>query len=96
MQYPAIFIGVYFYIWFVICVALKVVQEENESLKGTITRLNQQLETALAAQESQRRVLETLAHQLGHRLSELGSIHREMLTAIQTWITFQHLYPFFS
>lgn len=43
-----------------------------------------QLETALAAQESQRRVIDTLNNSLFVRIQELAAIHREMTTAIQT------------
>ena len=43
-----------------------------------------QLETALSAQESQKRVLETLNAQLATRLQELAGIHREIATALQT------------
>lgn len=47
-----------------------------------------QLETALAAQESQRRVLDTLNAQLAARVAELAGIHREVATALQTWTGF--------
>jgi len=43
-----------------------------------------QLETALAAQDSQRRVIDTLNNQLAGRIQELTMIHREMTTALQT------------
>jgi len=42
------------------------------------------LETALAAQESQRRVIDTLNNSLFVHIQELAAIHREMTTAIQT------------
>ncbi|EEB15487.1 homer, putative [Pediculus humanus corporis] len=58
--------------------------DENSELQSAVTLAQAQLETALAAQESQRRVLDTLNAQLAARVAELAGIHREVATALQT------------
>lgn len=60
-------------------------QQENAELQAAVSLAQAQLETALSAQESQKRVLETLNAQLATRLQELAGIHREIATALQTW-----------
>lgn len=69
----------------VICMKLfQSLQQENAELQAAVSLAQAQLETALAAQESQRRVLDTLNIQLATQLSELAGIHREIATALQT------------
>ncbi|KAK7869267.1 hypothetical protein R5R35_000881 [Gryllus longicercus] len=63
---------------------IKVLQQENAELQAGLSLAQAQLETALAAQESQRRVLDTLNAQLAAQLSEMAGIHREIATALQT------------
>nr|XP_018915457.1 PREDICTED: homer protein homolog 1 [Bemisia tabaci] len=63
---------------------LKMITQENAELQAAVSLGQAQLETALEAQESQRRVLETLNNQLAHQIQELMTIHKEMLTALQT------------
>ncbi|KAF4524959.1 hypothetical protein B566_EDAN014476, partial [Ephemera danica] len=63
---------------------VKVLQEENNQLQAALQAAQAQLETALMAQESQRRVLDTLNAQLAARLQELAGIHREINTALNT------------
>ncbi|KAK6643572.1 hypothetical protein RUM43_005082 [Polyplax serrata] len=62
----------------------KVLLQENAELQSAVGLAQAQLETALAAQESQRRVLDTLNAQLAARVAELAGIHREVATALQT------------
>ncbi|XP_050538508.1 homer protein homolog 2 [Daktulosphaira vitifoliae] len=62
----------------------KVLSQENAELQAAVSLAQAQLETALAAQESQRRVIDTLNNSLFVRIQELATIHREMTTAIQT------------
>ncbi|XP_050432414.1 homer protein homolog 1 [Adelges cooleyi] len=62
----------------------KVLSQENAELQAAVSLAQAQLETALAAQESQRRVIDTLNNSLFVRIQELAAIHREMTTAIQT------------
>ncbi|KDR16581.1 homer protein homolog 2 isoform X2 [Zootermopsis nevadensis] len=62
----------------------KNLQQENTELQAAVSLAQAQLETALSAQESQKRVLETLNAQLAARLQELAGIHREIATALQT------------
>ncbi|XP_069683278.1 homer protein homolog 2 isoform X2 [Periplaneta americana] len=62
----------------------KNLQQENAELQAAVSLAQAQLETALSAQESQKRVLETLNAQLAARLQELAGIHREIATALQT------------
>lgn len=63
---------------------VKALQQENAELQAGLSLAQAQLETALAAQESQRRVLDTLNAQLAAQLSEMAGIHREIATALQT------------
>jgi len=63
---------------------LLVLQEENITLQMALQNTQAQLETALMAQDSQRRVLDTLNAQLAARLQELAGIHREIATALNT------------
>ncbi|XP_049831253.1 homer protein homolog 2 isoform X9 [Schistocerca gregaria] len=63
---------------------IKNLQQENAELQAAVSLAQAQLETALAAQESQRRVLDTLNAQLAAQLAELAGIHREIATALQT------------
>lgn len=58
--------------------------QENAELQAAISMTQTQLDTALLAQESQRRVMDTLNTQLAHCIQELVGIHREMSTALQT------------
>ncbi|BES90142.1 Hypothetical protein domain [Nesidiocoris tenuis] len=62
----------------------KTLQQENAELQAGVSLAQAQLETALAAHESQRRVMETLNAQLLLRIQELAGIHREIATALQT------------
>lgn len=62
----------------------KSLQQENAELQAGVSLAQAQLETALAAHESQRRVMETLNAQLLVRIQELVDIHREIATALQT------------
>lgn len=62
----------------------QVLSQENAELQAAVSLAQAQLETALAAQESQRRVIDTLNNSLFVRIQELAAIHREMTTAIQT------------
>ncbi|KAF6216554.1 hypothetical protein GE061_000897 [Apolygus lucorum] len=62
----------------------KALQQENAELQAGVSLAQAQLETALAAHESQRRVMETLNSQLLLRIQELAGIHREVATALQT------------
>lgn len=62
----------------------KTLQQENAELQAGVSLAQAQLETALAAHESQRRVMETLNAQLLVRIQELAGIHREIATALQT------------
>ncbi|KAG8221835.1 hypothetical protein J437_LFUL003469 [Ladona fulva] len=63
---------------------IKTLQEQNAQLTSALAACQEQLETALAAQESQRRVLDTVNAQLAQRVQELANIHREIATALQT------------
>lgn len=67
----------------VICVSQSL-QQDNAELQAAMSLAQAQLETALAAQDSQRRVIDTLNNQLAGRIQELTMIHREMTTALQT------------
>uniref|UniRef100_T1IEB9 WH1 domain-containing protein n=1 Tax=Rhodnius prolixus TaxID=13249 RepID=T1IEB9_RHOPR len=62
----------------------KTLQQENAELQAGVSLAQAQLETALAAHDSQRRVMETLNAQLAVRIQELAGIHREIATALQT------------
>ncbi|XP_034245591.1 homer protein homolog 2 [Thrips palmi] len=63
---------------------IKSLQQDNAELQAAMSLAQAQLETALAAQDSQRRVIDTLNNQLAGRIQELTMIHREMTTALQT------------
>ncbi|XP_071446709.1 homer protein homolog 2 [Hetaerina americana] len=63
---------------------IKNLQDSNAQLTSALAACQEQLETALAAQESQRRVLDTVNAQLAQRVQELANIHREIATALQT------------
>nr|CAD7258230.1 unnamed protein product [Timema shepardi] len=54
----------------------KNLQQENAELQAGVSLAQAQLETAISAQESQRRVLDTLNSQLAARVQELAAIHR--------------------
>ncbi|XP_075217009.1 homer protein [Lycorma delicatula] len=62
----------------------KILQQENAELQAGVSLAQAQLETALEAHESQRRVMDTLNTQLAVRIQELAGIHREIATALQT------------
>lgn len=62
----------------------KILQEENEMLKLSTTTLQEQLDTALATQETGRRLLDALHSQLGAKLHEILEIHQEIGTAVNT------------
>lgn len=64
--------------------SVKALEQENEQLRGQLSRLQDQLEMALSAQESQHKVLDTLNMQLGDKIAELQGIHTELHQAIQT------------
>ncbi|XP_043201003.1 homer protein homolog 2-like isoform X2 [Amphibalanus amphitrite] len=64
--------------------SMKAMEQENEQLRGQLSRLQDQLEMALSAQESQHKVLDTLNMQLGDKIAELQGIHTELHQAIQT------------
>ncbi|KAK3911070.1 Homer protein-like protein 2 [Frankliniella fusca] len=63
---------------------IKSLQQDNAELQAAMSLAQAQLETALAAQDSQRRVIDTLNNQLAGRIQELTMIHQEMTTALQT------------
>jgi len=73
-----------FCLFYLISCVLQNLQQENAELQAAVSLAQAQLETALSAQESQKRVLETLNAQLAARLQELAGIHREIATALQT------------
>ncbi|XKL64298.1 hypothetical protein PGB90_004384 [Kerria lacca] len=62
----------------------KLLLQENAELQAGISLAQTQLETALAAQETQRRVIDTLNAQLAARIQELVGIHKEIAMALQT------------
>lgn len=62
----------------------KILSQENAELQAGVSLAQAQLETALEAHESQRRVMDTLNNQLALRIQELAGIHREIATALQT------------
>ena len=64
---------------------LQNLQQENAELQAGISLAQTQLETALAAHETQRRVIDTLNAQLASRIQDLVGIHKEMAMALQTW-----------
>lgn len=64
---------------------LQILQQENAELQAGVSLAQAQLETALEAHESQRRVMETLNSQFALRIQELATIHREISTALQSW-----------
>ena len=57
--------------------------QENAELQAGISLAQTQLETALAAQETQRRVIDTLNAQLAARIQELVGINKEITMALQ-------------
>ncbi len=63
----------------------QILIQENAELQAGISLAQTQLETALAAQETQKRVIDTLNAQLASRIQELVSIHKEIAMALQTW-----------
>jgi len=63
---------------------MKALESENSELRGQLSRLQDQLEMALSAQESQHKVLDTLNMQLGDKIAQLQGIHTELHEAIQT------------
>lgn len=63
---------------------LQILQQENAELQAGVSLAQAQLETALEAHESQRRVIDTLNSQLALRIQELAAIHREVATALQS------------
>lgn len=62
----------------------QILQQENAELQAGVSLAQAQLETALEAHESQRRVIDTLNSQLALRIQELAAIHREVATALQS------------
>lgn len=65
-------------------ILLQILMQENAELQAGISLAQTQLETALAAQETQRRVIDTLNAQLAARIQELAGIHKEIAMALQT------------
>lgn len=63
---------------------LQNLQQENAELQAGVSLAQAQLETALEAHESQRRVMDTLNGQFAMRIQELATIHREIATALQS------------
>ena len=59
-------------------------QKENQDLQTTVKIVQSELEVALSAHESQRKILLTLNQQLVGRIQELATIHDEITTALQT------------
>lgn len=53
-------------------------------MRTTLQQVQAQLETALGAQDSQRRVLEALNTQLADKIQELAGIHGEINTALHS------------
>jgi hypothetical protein len=78
------FVWSMYHLFNLISCVLQNLQQENAELQAAVSLAQAQLETALSAQESQKRVLETLNAQLATRLQELAGIHREIATALQT------------
>ncbi|KAL1449267.1 hypothetical protein WDU94_000477 [Cyamophila willieti] len=62
----------------------KLLSQENAELQAAISLVQAQLDTLLASQDAQRRIIDTLNHQLAGRVTELATIHREISTALQT------------
>ncbi|KAI5707752.1 hypothetical protein M8J76_016157 [Diaphorina citri] len=62
----------------------KLLSQENAELQAAISLVQAQLDTLLASQDAQRRIIDTLNHQLAGRVAELATIHREINTALQT------------
>jgi homer protein len=60
------------------------VQQDGDNLRTTLQQVQAQLEAALGAQDSQRRVLEALNAQLAEKIQELANIHGEINTALQS------------
>ncbi|KAK9497362.1 hypothetical protein O3M35_004695 [Rhynocoris fuscipes] len=69
----------------------KTLQQENAELQAGVSLAQAQLETALAAHDSQRRVMETLNAQLAVRIQELAGIHREVRFCFS-----KRKYPFYG
>lgn len=61
----------------------KLLSQENAELQAAISLVQAQLDTLLATQDAQRRIIDTLNHQLAGRVAELATIHREINTALQ-------------
>lgn len=59
-------------------------QQDGENLRVTLHQVQAQLDAALGAQDSQRRVLEALNTQLAEKIQDLASIHSEINTALQS------------
>jgi len=63
---------------------LQVVEQENAELQAAVSLAQAQLDTALSAQESQRRILDTLNAQLAEHVKGLMGIHAEVDQALQS------------
>ncbi|ODN03652.1 Polyamine-modulated factor 1-binding protein 1 [Orchesella cincta] len=59
-------------------------QQDGENIRVTLHQVQAQLDAALGAQDSQRRVLEALNAQLAEKIQDLASIHSEINTALQS------------
>ncbi|CAG7835135.1 unnamed protein product [Allacma fusca] len=57
---------------------------KESELRVTLHQVQAQLEAALGAQDSQKRVLEALNLQLAEKIQDLAGIHKEVNTALQT------------
>lgn len=57
---------------------LQMLQEDNEQLRLEAGRAQSQLEVAMATQDSQRGVVESVNMQLGERIKDLLSLHHEL------------------
>ncbi|CAL8094275.1 unnamed protein product [Orchesella dallaii] len=59
-------------------------KQDGENIRVTLHQVQAQLDAALGAQDSQRRVLEALNAQLAEKIQDLASIHSEINTALQS------------
>jgi len=57
--------------------------KENDILRATLQQVQEQLETAMGTQESQRKVLEALNSQLAQKIQDLSNIRTELCTVLQ-------------
>ena len=59
--------------------------EENEQLRVEAAHTQSQLEVAMATQDTQRNVVESVNQQFGERLKDLLSLHNELTQLLSTW-----------